>query len=57
MTKGKKWLYMVAGGVAALTLVFGAAFVFINAGAASAGKTVQPFIGTEYTRMSSKTSC
>jgi len=55
MTKGKKWLYMVAGGVAALTLVFGAAFVFINTGAASAGKAVPSFIGTEYTRTGSRT--
>jgi len=54
MTKGKKWLYIAAGGVAALTLVFGAAFVFINTGAASAGSAVKSVIRTEYTRMGSR---
>jgi polyhydroxyalkanoate synthesis regulator phasin len=55
MTKGKKWLYMAAGGVVALTLVFGAAFVFINSVAASAGRAVQSVVGTEYTRLGSST--
>jgi hypothetical protein len=55
MTKGKKWLYMAAGGVVALTLVFGAAFVFINTVAASAGSAMQSVLGSELTRLGSKT--
>lgn len=55
MTKGKKWLYMAAGGMAALTLVFGAVYVFFNTGVASAANAVQSVIGAEVTRMGSTT--
>ena len=55
MAKGKKWLYMAAGGVVALTLVFGVAFVFINSVAASAGSDVQSIVGTKFTRLGSRT--
>ena len=54
MTKGKKWLYMVAGGLAALTLVFGAVYVFFNTGVASAANAVRSVIGSEVTRMGSR---
>jgi hypothetical protein len=55
MTKGKKWLYIAAGGLAALTLVFGAVYVFFNTSVASAANAVQSVIGTEITRMGSRT--
>lgn len=35
MTKGTKWMYVVVGGIGAMTLVFGAAFLAIQSGAAS----------------------
>jgi polyhydroxyalkanoate synthesis regulator phasin len=35
MTKGMKWLYVTVGGIGALALVFGAAFLTIQAGDAS----------------------
>jgi hypothetical protein len=55
MTKGKKWLYMGAGGLAALTLVFGAVYVFFNTGVASAANVVRSVIGSEVTRLGSRT--
>jgi polyhydroxyalkanoate synthesis regulator phasin len=55
MTKGKKWLYMAIGGVAALALVFGAVYVFFNTGVASAASAVRSVVGTEYSRLGSRT--
>ena len=55
MTKGKKWFYMAIGGVAALALVFGAVYVFFNTEVASAANAVQSVIGTDVTRMDSRT--
>lgn len=54
MTEGSKWFYLAAGGVAALMLVFGVAFVFINTEAASIGRIEQSSAGIGYTRMSSR---
>jgi hypothetical protein len=55
MTKGKKWLYMAIGGVAALALVFGAVYVFFNTQVASAASAVRSVVGSEATRWGSRT--
>jgi hypothetical protein len=55
MTKGKKWLYMAIGGVAALALVFGAVYMLFNTGVASAANAVQSVVGSEFTRLGSRT--
>ena len=54
MTKGKKWLYMAVGGMAALALVFGAVYVLLNTGVASAANAVRSVVGSEVTRMGSR---
>jgi hypothetical protein len=54
MTKGKKWLYMAAGGIVALTLVFGGVYLFFNTGVASAANAVQSVLGTEHARFGSR---
>jgi hypothetical protein len=55
MTKGKKWLYMAAGGMAALALVFGAVYVFLNTGAASAASAVRSAVANEVTGWNPRT--
>ncbi len=55
MTKGKKWLYMAIGGVAALALVFGAVCVLFDTGVASAASAVRSVVGSEYSRWDSRT--
>ena len=57
MTKGKKWLYMAAGGLAALTLVFGAVYVFINTSVASAANAVGLWSGPRSPVWVRGTSC
>jgi polyhydroxyalkanoate synthesis regulator phasin len=44
MTKGTKWLYIVVGGIGALTLVFGAAFLAIQSGAASSSAETESLV-------------
>ncbi|HEY46555.1 MAG TPA: hypothetical protein G4O14_07205 [Anaerolineae bacterium] len=47
MTKGKKWLYMAVGGIAALALVFGAVYLFFNTGVASAANAMRSVVASE----------
>lgn len=49
MAKGKKWLYMAAGGLVVLALVFGAVYVFFNTGVASAASAVRSVVANEVT--------
>jgi hypothetical protein len=49
MAKGKKWLYMAVGGIAALALVFGAVYVVFNTGVASAASVVRSAVANEVT--------
>jgi hypothetical protein len=44
MTKGTKWLYVVVGGIGALTLVFGTAFLAIRSGAASSSPEIRSLL-------------
>lgn len=55
MTKGKKWLYMAVGGIAALALVFGAVYVFFNTGVASAASAVRSAVASEVTGWNPRT--
>ena len=55
MTKGRKWLYIAVGGIAALALVFGAVYVFFNTGVASAANAVRSVVGSEVSRWGSNT--